>query len=54
LSSEQCKIEFNLQILKAFERNRDTSSRTVARKFAIGGICVCDWGLDFLKIDKIH
>jgi len=26
--------------------------RTVARKFSIGGLCVCAGGLDTLKIDK--
>jgi len=30
LSSEQSKIELNLQILKAFKLNRDTSSRPLA------------------------
>jgi len=30
LSSEQCRIEFNLQILKVFELDRDTYSHPLA------------------------
>jgi len=26
--------------------------RTVARKFSIGGLYICSWGLDILKLDK--
>jgi len=32
--------------------NCRNSNRTVARKFLIGGLCVCAGGLDFLNIDK--
>jgi len=31
----------------------DISVRTVARKFSIGGICVCARGLDIIKLTKI-
>jgi len=33
-------------------RCRRGLGRTVARKFSIGGLCVCAGWLDILKIDK--
>jgi len=28
-------------------------ARTVARKFSIGGLCVCEGGLDIIKLTEI-
>jgi len=42
-------VQFVVVMVRPVTRGK---SRTVVRKFSVGGLCVCAGGLDILKIDK--